>query len=331
VNVNGGVVGSVDLRGTSTLNFSGGIVESYTLRENVTMNVSGTADIGSRVMCPDNVTLNISTGNNMYIDAFGTSSVKIGGGTYDTVTMIESSSIEVSDGSIESLNCMENVTASISGGTIGMLGAGGTIGMTGGEVMAMELRGAATLNMSGGTLGSYTLRESATMNVSGTADIGNWAECWGSSMLNISNGNNMTIMLQDESSAGISGGSYDAVNLCGASSLEVSCGSVSNVFLMGSSSAWISGGEIEEYISAIESSVISIYGYGFVYDELGGLWNGGTLSGYWMDDVAFSIDFLDDLGDSTYYDHVVLVPEPACAMLLGLGSVILLRKRKHSR
>jgi len=83
-----------------------------------------------------------------------------------------------------------------------------------------------------------------------------------------------------------------------------------------------------EALYATDASVVNIYGYAFNYDPLGGSRNGGQLTGFWEGGNPFSIDFLDNIETgSTYYDHVVLIPEPATLLLLGLGAVMLRRIR----
>ena len=95
-----------------------------------------------------------------------------------------------------------------------------------------------------------------------------------------------------------------------------------------SSTIDISGGMITDWLYATDRSVVNIYGYGFDYDPYGGRWNGGELTGFWMDDSPFTIELLDNVAvDSTYYDHINLVPEPATLSLLLLGGLAGRRRR----
>ncbi|MCK5563882.1 MAG: hypothetical protein KAJ07_01430 [Planctomycetes bacterium] len=68
---------------------------------------------------------------------------------------------------------------------------------------------------------------------------------------------------------------------------------------------------------------VHIYGYGFNNDPFGG----SPLTGFWADDTAFSINLVDDTIST--YDQIVfhIVPEPMTFCFLGLGG-LLLRKRK---
>ena len=84
-----------------------------------------------------------------------------------------------------------------------------------------------------------------------------------------------------------------------------------------------SDGTIFDEISAWHLSVINIYGYDLFKSDSGGNNGVGWVSGYWMDDVAFNIDFY---GSETY-SHIVLIPEPLTIWLLGLGCLRFMRKR----
>lgn len=96
-------------------------------------------------------------------------------------------------------------------------------------------------------------------------------------------------------------------------SLEISDSGTANLY----------GGFINYYLYATGVSIVNIHGYGFNYDPDSGEWNGGQLSGFWLNGSPFSIDLLDNI-DSTFYNHVVLyeIPEPASLLLFGLGAII---------
>ena len=150
----------------------------------------------------------------------------------------------------------------------------------------------AELDMTGGTLQSLDMFNSSTADISG-GNITQGAYAWDNSTVDISDG-------------------FIGWNL------DASDSSTVNLY----------GGVITDWLYATDSSVVNIYGYGFSYDSDTGGWNGGQLTGYWLDDTPFSIDLLDNIDiDSTYYDHVNLVPEPGSLILIGLGGLILRRKK----
>lgn len=93
----------------------------------------------------------------------------------------------------------------------------------------------------------------------------------------------------------------------------------------------LTGGIITDYL--VVSSAIDIYGYNFNYDPFAGDYDGGQLTGFWLDDTAFSID-LKNYGGGDFpvgitYDNLNLVPEPATLALFGLGGLLICRRKNQ--
>ena len=84
------------------------------------------------------------------------------------------------------------------------------------------------------------------------------------------------------------------------------------------------GGQILGDLTVYNStSWVHIYGYGFNNDPF----LGSPLTGFWADDIAFSINLIDSTIST--YDQIIFheIPEPASILLLGLG-MYLLRSKK---
>jgi hypothetical protein len=172
----------------------------------------------------------------------------------------------------------------------------------------------ATVDMTGGIVtGIFTAYDYSTVNVSG--GVLNILDSWDSATLNLSGD-----VQVHELGAVYSG----TVNMFG--------GNVDLIEAWNYSTVNLYGGIISEYLEAYgtEDLVISIFGYGFNYDPLAGDYRGGQVTGFWLDDTPFSIDlYYDDTPGGPVIDtwsHIVLIPEPATILLLGLGGLFL-RKR----
>ena len=191
------------------------------------------------------------------------------------------------------------------------------------------VRNDAVVDMTGGVVTHLLGAEDfSIVNVSGGL-LGRLG-CVDFSMLNLS-GDMQTDELEvhDSGTLNLSGSMQaDGVKIWGLGTLNMFGGIVGSVEIYSSNaSANLYGGIISEYLMAL--STVKIYGYGFQYDPLAGDYRGGQLTGFWMNNTPFSIDlyYSDTPGGPLIdtYSHIVLIPEPATFLLLGLG--VLLQRR----
>ncbi len=166
-------------------------------------------------------------------------------------------------------------------------------------------KGSATINLlSGGYLEYYLRAEDySQINLLG-GTVKNQLYAYEYSVVDISSGNVKYLYTYDNSEAEISGGSMLEVGTRGSSQVDIIGGSIVNNLI-----SW-------------ENSQITVFGSGFNF-PLGEITaSDGTLTGTLMNGDAINARFY------IYNDSsIMLVPEPATLLLLGLGG-LLLRKRK---
>ena len=115
----------------------------------------------------------------------------------------------------------------------------------------------------------------------------------------------------------------DLVKPFDTSSVYVYGGEINTIFTLGSSITNIYGSALNE-ISAIDSSTVNLFVESYQLDPTGGAYYDGLLTGTWLNSSDnFSIELV---GDETI-NHLNFVPEPATMLLLGLGG-LMLRRRK---
>ncbi len=114
----------------------------------------------------------------------------------------------------------------------------------------------------------------------------------------------------------ISVSAYSELTINGGEFNEIDCYDYSTINLH--------GGDIFGSLTIVAPTAwVHIYGYGFNNDPF----PGSPLTGFWADDIAFSINLVDST--ILTYDQIVfhIIPEPATLILLALGGLAL-RKRK---
>jgi hypothetical protein len=178
------------------------------------------------------------------------------------------------------------------------------------------------VDMSGGLVDQVQTYDYSMLNVTG-GDIYS-LYTWNYSVANISDGSIYGVSVWDYATANLSGdgnvislgaGVLGIINMMGGTTEYLRAGdfSVVNMF----------GGTVNIYLNAWDSATVNIYGYGFDYDPSAGNWNGGQLTGFWLDDTPFIID----LAGSGTYSHINLVPEPGSLILFALGALLVRRKK----
>jgi len=128
---------------------------------------------------------------------------------------------------------------------------------------------------------------------------------------------------QDDSYVDISDGLIGAyLQVCQNSHVSISGGSLgSDLYTFDSSQLDISGGTIGGSLITNEYSQITIYGSGFNH-PYGILTGTGLLTG-----ILANGDLISNHFQTYSYSRIILVPEPTMLLLLGLGAVIVGKKR----
>jgi hypothetical protein len=198
-------------------------------------------------------------------------------------------------GQVSALTVLTSDTVISDGETYDSIGvtSNATIIMTGGTVTSnLTLYDTCKINMSGGSIGllGQGYQSSCNIEISGTSNINNFY---------ISNSTNAT----------------------------VSNGTFNNLDVSTSGNVDLSGGSITDYL--IVYTKINIHGYGFNYNSESGAYDGGQLTGFWLDDTPFVIDLKNYGGGDepiySTYDNLNLVPEPATLVMLSLGGLFFRR------
>ena len=178
------------------------------------------------------------------------------------------------------------------------------VDMLGGDVDGIGTYDASTVNVSGGHVNTLATLEFSTANVSDGFVYG--------------------LIASDHSIVNLFGNAdLFAPLVRNFGTLNMTGGTVDHLGAIDSGIINLYGGIISDRLISSDSSVVNIYGYDLLKTNTGGKYDYGQVSGFWADGTSFTID----LNGFETYSHINLIPEPYSLILLGLGGLILRRRR----
>ncbi len=132
----------------------------------------------------------------------------------------------------------------------------------------------------------------------------------------------LNVTTHNESTFNVYGGMIDGLLTCSDSSfINIDDGDLGTITVEEFGNVDIHSGVINA-LSATGGS-INLYAYDITYDPTGGYFGEGELTGrYYKNDNFFAYDLHEGV-----YPYITIIPEPATFLLVGLGG-LLLRKRK---
>jgi len=135
-----------------------------------------------------------------------------------------------------------------------------------------------------------------------------------------------TVDMGDYSTFNLEGGEINFIEAWWESTINMTGGYLNYIVMSGESKAYLSGGTIDDLWripleggEPIKEAMIHVFCLDYLYDPPGNL-----LTGHWSDNSAFSINL--NIPSSDYIEFHI-IPEPCSVLLLGLGALILRRKR----
>jgi len=199
--------------------------------------------------------------------------------------------------------------------------------VSGGHVYRLYAYDYSTVNMSSGSVSYLNTYNSSTVDIFG-GSVSDHLQAFDSSAVRVSGGIVNDLRSLNSGTVDIFGGSVsDHLQAFDSSAVRVSGGIVNDLRSCDSSTVDISGGSVSD-LWALHSSVVTFHGRNFsVSDGLilygDRVLGTGLLAGEWFDGTPWTVNILANRPTA----KILAIPEPATLLLLGLGAVMVRRKR----
>jgi hypothetical protein len=132
------------------------------------------------------------------------------------------------------------------------------------------------------------------------------------------------IWMRNDATADMWGGNVYELGALDSSIFSMYGGTMDIFLVRHNSIVNIYGGDLSRLmVYGNENGMVNLYAKDIVYHTTGGYWNNGWIEGSYLNDIHF--DF--DIPSIEVASHINIIPEPTTILLLGIGS-ILLRKRR---
>ncbi len=174
------------------------------------------------------------------------------------------------------------------------------------------------------------------VDVEGDGDVGEILS-YNNSSASIKNGSVWEVWAYDSSTIAISGGTTWQVYASNDSKVNMSSGKITGyLFARDNSTIIMSGGSVDIFIRVEDNGMLYLGGSNFKVngfalengDRLSNFAKSGTITGILADGSIFNTDFnIYNTGSNAGIADIVIVPEPTSLVLVGLGS-LMLRRRK---